>query len=136
MSAKAYVADELLFNGRAYGRGEQVPGLDDATRDQLIESGQLSTTKPRPKAPADTGEVPTETTLADFSDEDLLAEVSNRGLVTAESKVDYAELTVEDLQKLAEEREIEVSRGDGKKGDPLQADYVAALEAADAADNA
>jgi hypothetical protein len=133
-----FATEELLYQGRAYRRGEEISIEGDELRDQLADEDRISTTKPSPEplpGPTSDAAAPA-VTLADFSDEELLAEVAERGLVTEESKVAYAELSIEDLQKLAKERDLEVKRGDGKKGNPLQADYVAALEAADAADNA
>ena len=54
----------------------------------------------------------------------------------AESReaTNYASMDKADLVKLAEERDIEVSRGDGKDGDPVKADYVAALTQDDTSD--
>ena len=48
-------------------------------------------------------------------------------------QVGYGSRSKADLVALAEARELTVTRGDGQDGDPVKADYVAALEAADAA---
>jgi hypothetical protein len=130
--SKLYVTDALLFNGREYGRGETISFENDKLREQLLNSGQVSTTKPS-SLPVPTAEG-APVTITNFSDEELLAEVAERDLITKDSKVDYAELTIDELKALCADRELDVERGDGKKGNLLQADYVAALEAADAAD--
>lgn len=138
MARKLYVTDGLLVNGFAYERGDEVTIENERTREQLLDEGRISTTKPSPEVSVtdeNTGatitvEVPAD--ITSFSDEEILAAATERGLIGDDSKINYAELTVEELKSLATERELEVTRGDGKKGDPVQADYVAALEAADA----
>lgn len=125
-----YVTDELIHGGTRLQRGAKVSDLSDDQCELLLDSGQVSTSKPRDQVePAASADEPV--TLASFSDEEILAEATERGLIDA-GQVDYAELKVGELKKLAAERELEVSRGDGKDGDPVQADYVAALEKADA----
>lgn len=46
---------------------------------------------------------------------------------------DYSSMSKEELVALAEKRELTVTRGDGKDGDPVKPDYVAALQEADKA---
>lgn len=43
----------------------------------------------------------------------------------------YEAFTVEELKAEADQRDLTVTRGDGESGDPVKADYVAALEADD-----
>lgn len=45
----------------------------------------------------------------------------------------YSSKTKQELVALAEERELEVVRRDGQDGEPVKADYIAALEEADQA---
>ena len=45
---------------------------------------------------------------------------------------DWASMDKDDLVSEAEKRGLTVTRGDGKEGDPLKADFVKALEAATA----
>lgn len=70
--------------------------------------GAITTDQAVPKAPSEAGRPP----------EDAPEPVSQESL---EGK------TVAELKKLAEERGLEVTRGDGKEGDPVKADYVKAL---------
>jgi hypothetical protein len=124
-----YVTDGLIHNGRSYERGEKVD-LPDEIRERLLETGQVSASKPKNPIPAEPSATPAEVTIADFSDEDILAAAVERGLID-QGKIDYSELNTDELRELAEKRNLQVERGDGKEGDPLKADYVAALEAAD-----
>jgi hypothetical protein len=45
------------------------------------------------------------------------------------TREDLDALTKDELETLAEKRELTVTRGDGTEGDPLKADYVDALAA-------
>jgi hypothetical protein len=136
MARKLYTTEGLLFNGLAYERGDEIAVESDPVRDQLLDEGRISTTKPSPEpllGPTSDAAAPT-VTLSDFSDEDLLAEVERRELVVTSieaSITNYADQDKEDLEKLVVEREIEVT-GTGKDGNVVKADLVKALEAADA----
>lgn len=47
---------------------------------------------------------------------------------SAEGGFDVENATLDELKAEAERREVTVTRGDGKEGDPLKADFQAALK--------
>ena len=49
--------------------------------------------------------------------------------VGGRERTELAELSKDELVEIAEARGLEVTRGDGKDGDPLKDDYLRALEA-------
>jgi hypothetical protein len=53
---------------------------------------------------------------------------------TTPEPADYEANTVEELRTLADQRQVEVKRGDGEDGAPLKADYVKALKRQDRRD--
>ncbi|MEM8598362.1 MAG: hypothetical protein AAGF99_00435 [Bacteroidota bacterium] len=62
-----------------------------------------------------------------------LAGYSPDGALVVPGLPSYSDLDKDVLVDLADERKLEVTRADGKDGEPLKSDYVAALAAADAA---
>ena len=52
-----------------------------------------------------------------------------RELGRRKERTELSELSKEELVEIAEARGLEVTRGDGKDGDPLKEDYLRALEA-------
>lgn len=134
-----YALDTIFLGShRAINRGEEVPetyrnALNvevDTDFDRLHELGLVSTSKPKTAADV-VADLVSPTTIADFSDEELLAEVGSRGLLDSDGTVDYDELDKADLEKLADERELEVE-GTGSKGAVTKDDLVKALHDADA----
>ncbi len=140
--SRYYVLDELLYNGRAFGRGEEIVIADKATRDQLLDEGRISTTKPSPAVTVTDEATGASVEIAapditSFSDEDLLAEVEARNIAPAAADpdpVDYDKLNKGDLEKMIETRRhaLEVE-GTGDKGAIVKDDLVRTLAAADAA---
>lgn len=141
MSAKTlYVTDDgLVYNGRSYRRGDVI-ALDKATEQLLLEDDRVSTTEPTDPAPAavDPAAAPApEKTIADFSDEDLLAAVTERDIAPApapRAPFNWDSLDKPDLETALEARKaaLEVA-GTGKGGDVLKADLVKTLATSDAA---
>lgn len=65
----------------------------------------------------------------DLSDERFAGAIT--GLETADAGTSYSSMKKDELVALAEERGLTVTRSDGEDAEPVKADYVRALEAAE-----
>jgi hypothetical protein len=127
-----YVTDELIAGGKRIPRGGEVdPALiGDAERDEMLENGRLSKTKPAELKLSNGDVVAVEAGDAGSLDtEALIAEVESRGYAV---ELDYDIASKPQLQAEAEARELTVKRTDGKDGELRAEDYRAALVEDDA----
>jgi hypothetical protein len=99
----SFATDSLLFNGREYARGDKLE-LDEEQRDHLLETGQISASKPKaPKADSD-GDGVSDAAEDVQSLEELLAEArDNISEADNDDLVEFHEVLSEIVEVLRDE---------------------------------